>query len=35
VTEVYAFANPNSVEVPIGLEELGLEYVIQLERRLR
>ncbi len=24
--EVYAFATPNSVKVPIALEEMGLEY---------
>jgi glutathione S-transferase len=28
VIEVYAFSTPNSVKVPIGLEELGLEYVL-------
>lgn len=26
--EVYAFATPNSVKVPIALEELGLEYTL-------
>jgi len=26
--EVYAFATPNSVKVPIALEELGLEYAL-------
>jgi GST-like protein len=26
--EVYAFATPNSVKVPIALEELGLPYVL-------
>ena len=26
--EVYAFATPNSVRVPIALEELGLEYIL-------
>ncbi|TBV75855.1 glutathione S-transferase family protein [Pseudoxanthomonas winnipegensis] len=27
--EVYAFATPNSVKVPIALEELGLDYTLQ------
>lgn len=27
--EVYAFATPNSVKVPIALEELGLEYTLR------
>jgi GST-like protein len=27
--EVYAFATPNSVKVPIALEELGLDYALQ------
>ena len=26
--EVYAFATPNSVKVPIALEELGLPYAL-------
>lgn len=26
--EIYAYATPNSVKVPIALEELGLEYVL-------
>ena len=26
--QVYAFATPNSVKVPIALEELNLEYVL-------
>jgi GSH-dependent disulfide-bond oxidoreductase len=26
--DVYAFATPNSIKVPIALEELGLEYVL-------
>ena len=27
--EVYAFATPNSIRVPIALEELGLEYTLR------
>ncbi len=26
---LYAFATPNSVRVPIALEELGLDYIIE------
>ena len=26
--QVYAFATPNSVKVPIALEELGLDYTL-------
>lgn len=26
--EVYAYATPNSIKVPIALEELGLDYTL-------
>jgi glutathione S-transferase len=29
VIEVYAFSTPNSVRVPIALEELGLDYELR------
>jgi glutathione S-transferase len=29
VIEVYAFSTPNSVRVPIALEELGLDYELK------
>lgn len=26
--DIYAFATPNSIKVPIALEELGLDYIL-------